>query len=65
MVARFNRSLLQMLHSYVNYHAEWERYLPLVLFAYRTAGHASTGITPFEMILDVHHSNHLFLNHCL
>ena len=50
MIARFNCSLLQMVRSYVNYHAEWERYLPLVLFAYRTAGHASTGITPFEMI---------------
>ena len=61
MVERFNRSLLR---SYVNDHAEWERYLPLVLFAYRTAVHASTGMTPFEMmlILDVHHSNHLFLH---
>ena len=50
MVERFNRSLLQMLRSYVNDHAEWERYLPFVLFAYRTAVHASTGVTPFEMM---------------
>lgn len=50
MVERFNRSLLQMLRSYVNDQAEWERYLPFVLFAYRTAVHASTGVTPFEMM---------------
>ena len=50
MVERFNRSLLQMLCSYVNDHAEWERYLPLVLFAYCTAVHALTGVTPFEMM---------------
>ena len=50
MVERFNRSLLQMLRSYITDHAEWERYLPFVLFAYRTAVHASTGVTPFEMM---------------
>ena len=50
MVERFNRSLLQMLRSYVHDHAEWEQYLPLVLFAYRTAMHASTGVSPFEMM---------------
>ena len=50
MVEHFNRLLLQMLRSYVNDHAEWEQYLSLVLFAYRTAVHASTGITPFEMM---------------
>ena len=50
MVERFNCSLLQMLRSYVNDHAEWERYLLLVLFVYHTAEHASTGITPFEMM---------------
>ena len=48
MVERLNRFLLQMLCSYVNDHAEWE---PLVLFAYRTAVHALTEITPFEMML--------------
>ena len=45
-----NCSLLQMLCSYVNDLAEWERSLPLALFVYRTAVHASTGITPFEMM---------------
>ena len=50
MVEHFNCSLLQMLCSYVNDHAEWERYLPLVLFVYFTAVHASTGVKPFEMM---------------
>ena len=29
---------------------EWEHYLPFVLFAYRTAVHTSTGVSPFEMM---------------
>ena len=47
---RFNRSLLQMLRAYVQQHQDWEQYLPLVLYAYRTAVHASTGVSPFEMM---------------
>ena len=39
-----------MLRSFVYDHAEWERYLPFVLFAYRTAVHASTGMSPFEVM---------------
>ena len=50
MVERFNRSLLQMLRVYVADQADWEQYLPLMLFAYRTAAHTSTGISPFELI---------------
>ena len=50
MVERFNRSLLQLLCSYVEYEAEWEQYLPLVLFAYRTAAHVSTGVSPFLLM---------------
>jgi len=50
MVKRFNCSLLQMLRSYVCDHAEWEQYLPYILFAYRTAVHASTGVSPLKMM---------------
>ena len=50
MVERFNRSLLQMLRSYVRTQADWEEFLPLVLFAYRTSVHTSTGISPFELM---------------
>ena len=42
MVERYNRFLLQM-------QAYWEEYLPLMLFAYRTAAHTSTGISPSEL----------------
>ena len=51
MVERFNRSLLQLLRVYTDIQAaDWEHYLPLVLYAYRTAVHSSTGVTPFQMM---------------
>lgn len=45
MVERFNRSLLQLLRCYVDTEDDWECYLPLVLYAYRTAQHSSTGVS--------------------
>ena len=50
LVERFNRSLLQMLRAYVLHQHDWEQYLPLVLYAYRTAIHTSTGVSPFELM---------------
>ena len=50
MVERFNRTLLQLLRSYVDTEENWEQYLPLVLYAYRTSVHFSTGISPFMMM---------------
>ena len=50
LVERFNRSLLQMLRAYVLHQNDWEEYLPLVLYAYRTAIHTSTGVSPFEFM---------------
>ena len=50
MVERFNRSLLQLLRTYVDSQEDWERYLPLVLYAYRTATHSSTGVSPFTLM---------------
>ena len=43
MVERFNRSLLQLLQTYVDKQDDWECYLPLVLYAYRYSVHSSTG----------------------
>ena len=50
MVERFNRSLLQLLRSYVEKEADWEQHLPIVLFAYRTAIHSSMGTSPFLLM---------------
>ena len=50
MVERFNRSLLQLLRCYVDSEDDWERYLPLLLYAYRTTQHSSTGVSPFQLM---------------
>ena len=42
LVERFNRSLLQLLCTYVDKEYDWEQHLPLTLYAYRT----STGVSP-------------------
>ena len=39
-----------MLRSYVQQEADWERYLPLVMFAYHTTVHSSTKVTPFTLM---------------
>ena len=50
MVERFNRSLLQLLRCYVSTEEDWESYLPLVLYAYRTVPHSTTGVSPFHLM---------------
>ena len=50
LVERGNRTVLQMLRCYVDKSHEWEEFLPLVLYAYRTTKHSSTGVTPFELM---------------
>ena len=50
MVERFNCSLLQMLHAYVRHESDWEEFLPLVMFAYRTSAHTTTGVSPFDLM---------------
>ena len=50
MVERFNRSLLQLLRTYVDTEFDWEKHLPLALYAYRTAIHASTGVSPHSLM---------------
>ena len=47
MVEWFNRSLLQLLRTYVEEESDWERFLPFVLHAYLTFVHSSTGVSPF------------------
>jgi len=50
MVECLNHSLLQLLRVYIDTQEEWERYLPLVIFAYHTAVYASTGVSPFTFM---------------
>jgi len=38
-----------MLRAFVN-QSDWEQYVPFVLYAYRTAGHSSTGVLSFELM---------------
>ena len=46
-----NRSLLQLLRSYVDKQYDWEQHLPLLLYACRTASHSSTGVNPFVLMM--------------
>ena len=50
MVERSNRVILDMLRSYVDREEQWEQYLALILYAYNTSYHSSTGTTPFTLI---------------
>ncbi|KAL5517962.1 hypothetical protein EMCRGX_G003617 [Ephydatia muelleri] len=50
MVERFNLTLLQLLRAYVDQQNEWEKYLPLALYAYRTSTLTSTSVSPFELM---------------
>ena len=51
MVERFNRTLLQLLRAYVQQQSDWESQLPLLLYAYRTARHTSTHLSPFVLLM--------------
>ncbi|MCO5577144.1 hypothetical protein L7F22_030967 [Adiantum nelumboides] len=46
-----NSMVLDLLKSYISDEkTQWERYLPLVEFAYNNTIHSSTGKTPFEIV---------------
>ncbi|MCO5600970.1 hypothetical protein L7F22_055087 [Adiantum nelumboides] len=48
-----NSLVLDLLKSYISdQKTEWERYLPLVEFAYNNTIHSSTGKAPFEIVED-------------
>ena len=51
LVERCNRTLKDMLSKLINSSQnDWDVWIPHVLFAYRTAVHASTGVTPYRML---------------
>ena len=50
MVECFNRTLLQLLRSYVSSQSDWKTYLPYVLYAYRTSCYSTTGVSPYLLL---------------
>ena len=52
LVERFNRTLVQMLSSFVNEHKnDWDDHLPYVMMAYRATMHESTKCSPNLLML--------------
>lgn len=51
LVERYNQTLKNMLRKFVSHTgADWDRWLPYLLFAYREVPQASTGFSPFELL---------------
>jgi hypothetical protein len=51
LVERFNKTLCKMLAAYSSAQQNnWDLYLPLVLFAYRTSVQSTTGFSPFDLL---------------
>ena len=50
LVERMNRSLLTLIRSQMERDNQWEEHLQLLLFIYRTSKHASTGLSPYEIL---------------
>ena len=50
LVERMIRSLLTILRSFVDREEDWEKHLQLLLFIYRTTKHATTGLSPYEVL---------------
>ncbi|XP_067288440.1 uncharacterized protein [Pseudorasbora parva] len=51
MVERFNQTLKSMLRKFVSdTGADWDQWLPYLMFAYREVPQSSTGFSPFEML---------------
>lgn len=63
IVERFNRTLLQLLRTYVQSQEEWETYLPYVLYAYRTSQHTTTKASPYLLLYGRHPPSHQLQQH--
>jgi hypothetical protein len=52
MIERANQTIKGMLRAYVSANQkDWDKYVPLVMMAYRSAVHEFTGVSPCEMML--------------
>ena len=54
IIKRFNWLFHQLLRTYVEQEMDWERLLPLVLYAYRTTIHSSMWTSPFVLVFSRH-----------
>ena len=55
MVERANRTIENMLASFVSQNQkDWDEYLSLLMLAYRSAEHETTGVSPYEMMFGRH-----------
>lgn len=55
MVERFNKTLKAMLRKFVeSTGADWDQWLPFLLFAYREVPQATTGFSPFDLLYGRH-----------
>ena len=51
MVERYNRALENMLASFVAKHQRnWDEYILMLLMAYRSSTHDTTGVSPCKMM---------------
>ncbi|CAC5420030.1 unnamed protein product [Mytilus coruscus] len=51
MAERFMRTLENMLSSFVsNHQKDWDKFVPILMMAYRSAEHESTGVSPCRMM---------------
>ena len=50
IVERSNCSILQLLHCYAETEDDWEQFMPMLIFANRTATHSSTNLSPSELM---------------
>jgi hypothetical protein len=51
MVERYNRTIGHMLASFVAKHQRnWDEYIPMLLMAYRSSTHETTGVSPCKMM---------------
>ena len=52
MVERYYRAIEHQLAIFVNENQrDWDEHVPLLLMAYRTATHETTGVTPAKLML--------------
>lgn len=50
LTERFNRTLCSLIEKNGEYDAYWHMMLPSIIFAYNTSVHASTRLSPFELL---------------